>query len=322
MKRLFVLGGIFAALLVASVDLYAQGGMPGGPGGPGGGRRGGGEGGMGGGRRGGEMRGGQEERPRVAQTLTPEQWEKVRTELKEKYPEEMAEIEKLQSTNRRAAMEKTRELAKKAGISLGEESGRPDFAARFEQINAQLKEKYPEEMAEIEKLRETDPRAAFQKTGELMQKAGIEMPRPGGQNNEVMQKINEKIQSDYADELKEIEKLRESDRREAGRKYMELQQKVAKELGVEVPQMRGRGGMGPGGPGMGGEADAAAPAPENRGNRERAVSAAARQAELEKELETAYPEEYAKLVELRKTNSAAARREFRVLARKLQDSKK
>ena len=62
----------------------------------------------------------------------------------------------------------------------GPGGGRMDFRRRFSEINETLQEKFPEEFAEMEALRETDRRAAMEKFRELAQKAGIEMPSFGG----------------------------------------------------------------------------------------------------------------------------------------------
>lgn len=47
-----------------------------------------------------------------------EEWAKAQAELKKKYPEKYKEIEKLQATNLFAAMEKMRELASEASVTL------------------------------------------------------------------------------------------------------------------------------------------------------------------------------------------------------------
>ena len=54
-----------------------------------------------------------------------EEWAKAQAELKKKYPEKYKEIEKLQATNLFAAMEKMRELASEASVTLpGSRRGR------------------------------------------------------------------------------------------------------------------------------------------------------------------------------------------------------
>ena len=67
----------------------------------------------------------------------------------------------------------------------GRMRGRPEGGGdrgRMEQLQGQLREKFPEEYAEIEKLRETDRRAAMMKTFELMRQAGMEMPMMRGRS--------------------------------------------------------------------------------------------------------------------------------------------
>lgn len=65
----------------------------------------------------------------------------------------------------------------------GPGGGRMDFRRRFSEINETLQEKFPEEFAEMEALRETDRRAAMEKFRALAEKAGIEMPSFGGRRN-------------------------------------------------------------------------------------------------------------------------------------------
>lgn len=54
---------------------------------------------------------------------------------------------------------------------------------RFRQMIQTVREQYPEEFAEVEKLRASDPRAAMMKMRELMEKSGFSMPRPGEDRN-------------------------------------------------------------------------------------------------------------------------------------------
>ncbi|WP_294481354.1 hypothetical protein [uncultured Victivallis sp.] len=114
-------------------------------------------------------------------------------ELKAKYPKEMAEIEELGKTDRRAAFQKIRELAEKAGIKLSMPGmgGRPGMPGRgngsddapsppprenpMRQLRL-LRQKFPEEMAEVDRLRRSDPAAARAKTRELLKKLEAEQP--------------------------------------------------------------------------------------------------------------------------------------------------
>ena len=104
-----------------------------------------------------------------------EEWAKAQAELKKKYPEKYKEIEKLQATNLFAAMEKMRELASEASVTLpgsrrGNWGGRPggmpggmrmpggmgmmgNMRNPRAAAEAELKAKYPAEYAEIEKQR-------------------------------------------------------------------------------------------------------------------------------------------------------------------------
>ena len=114
-------------------------------------------------------------------------------ELKAKYPKEMAEIEELGKTDRRAAFQKTRELAEKAGIQLSMPGmgGRPGMPGRGDNSDDAppppprenpmrqlrlLRQKFPKEMAEVDRLRRSDPEAARAKTQELLEKLEAEQP--------------------------------------------------------------------------------------------------------------------------------------------------
>lgn len=113
-------------------------------------------------------------------------------ELKAKFPKEMAEIEELGKTDRRAAFQKIRELAEKAGVKLTmpDMGGRPGMPGRNGSEDAPpppprenpmrqlrlLRQKFPEEMAEIDRLRRSDPEAARTKTRDLLKKLETEQP--------------------------------------------------------------------------------------------------------------------------------------------------
>lgn len=99
----------------------------------------------------------------------------VEAELKKKYPAEYAEVEK----QRIQAENKLEALAAKANVEL------PATMESVQLKMAELKNsgKFRAEFEEIERLRTDEPRAAYLKTWELMQKAGVKMPemrRSGG----------------------------------------------------------------------------------------------------------------------------------------------
>lgn len=104
----------------------------------------------------------------------PKSFEERMEELKKKYPKEMAEIEALQKTDRRAAFAKLRALMEKDGIAPGGAPGTEETPPPVrENPNRKLREvqrKYPEEWKKIQALRRTDPAKARQMTRELMQK--------------------------------------------------------------------------------------------------------------------------------------------------------
>ncbi len=110
---------------------------------------------------------------------TPESMRMKMEQLKAGFPKEYAEIEALRKDDPRAAMEKTRELAKKAGIELPAfnrpREGRPEReGGRSGNPIAELHRKYPEKMKEIEKLRRTSPTAYRQQIRELLEKMNAE----------------------------------------------------------------------------------------------------------------------------------------------------
>ena len=127
---------------------------------------------------------------------------------------------------------KLRELAKKAGIEIPK---------TFAEQMAELKEKYPKEMAEIEELQKTDRMAAFRKMRELAEKAGIALPfgRPGqgpgrmGGRGDVpgedaprmranpMQQLRQ-LRQKFPKEMAEVEELRRTDPAAARAKMQEL----------------------------------------------------------------------------------------------------
>ncbi len=198
--------------------------------------------------------------------------------------------------------------SRRGGRSRG---GRGDFGGGFEQIrerirqaDAQIKEKFPEEYKELEKLDSSDRRAAYQKRIELARKAGIELPdfgrgrgdrRPGGSSSsseaqdnlqEEWQKAEEAIKAKFADEYAEIVKLRETDAAAALVKLRALAEKA----GVKLPE---------------GE-----PAAKEVGVRNIARLAVEQANRI---LERRYPEEYAEIVKLRETDPDLARDKYREL---------
>ena len=110
-------------------------------------------------------------------------------DFRKKYEKELNEISELRKTDPRASMQKMRELMQKEGISMPGMGGgdmmrggpgmRPDDNAPADpparadmrqQMEEKCKAAYPEEYAEYEKLRKTDPRAADRKLREMLRK--------------------------------------------------------------------------------------------------------------------------------------------------------
>ena len=110
----------------------------------------------------------------------PKSWPERMAELKAKYPKEFAEYEELQKTDRRAAFAKLRELMEKNGEKMNfpgrRENSTPPPPPRENQGRKmkELREKYPNEFAEIQKVRSTDPKKAREMTAELLKKLNNE----------------------------------------------------------------------------------------------------------------------------------------------------
>lgn len=144
--------------------------------------------------------------------------------LKELYPKEYAEVQKLRDD----AEKKLQELAKKANITL------PELPKSMSERMEELKKKYPKEMAEYEELQKTDRRAAWAKLRALMEKEGIGFgPRGENRQNAAMRenpnrKLKE-VQKKYPEEWKKIQEIRRTDPAKARTMTRELLQKYEKE---------------------------------------------------------------------------------------------
>ena len=200
--------GLFAALMFATVAVFAQ------------------DGGFGRENREFGRQGGRQGRRPGARNFNfgarPNPRAEAEKKLKEQFPAEFAEIEKL----RAEAEEKLKALAKKANIEL------PEAPKSMEERMADLKKKYPKEMEEIEALRKTDPRAAFTKLRELMMKEnGGKVP--GGENRPAMranqQKILKDAQKKYPEDWKEIQRIRKTDPAKARQMTKDLIEKFQRE---------------------------------------------------------------------------------------------
>lgn len=175
-----------------------------------------------------------------------EQMEKINQQLKEKFPAEYAEIEKMRGSDRMMAMRKTMELANKAGIEMP--WGRRGMMGRrmepqmdvWQQFFADLKQKAPAELAEIEKKMTADPKAAMTELKALAEKHGLKMPegplpRMNAQvslnrnrNRIMVERANRILAQARPEDYAELQKLRETDIHAA----RELFRKLAKEEGL------------------------------------------------------------------------------------------
>ena len=145
--------------------------------------------------------------------------------LKELYPKEYAEVQKLRDD----AEKKLQELAKKANITL------PALPKSMSERMEELKKKYPKEMAEYEELQKTDRRAAWAKIRALMEKEGMTFG-PRGENNRQATPMREnpnrklkEVQKKYPEEWKKIMQIRKSDPAKARTMTIELLRKYEKE---------------------------------------------------------------------------------------------
>lgn len=110
----------------------------------------------------------------------PKSMQERMAELKAKFPKEYAEYEELMKTDRRAAFRKMQEIMEKNGekMNFPGRGGRntPPQPPRENQGRKmrELREKYPEEFAEIQKVRRENPRKAREMTQELLKKLNNE----------------------------------------------------------------------------------------------------------------------------------------------------
>lgn len=188
-----------------------------------------------------------------------ENFRKAQEEVKARLPAEYAEYEKLQSTDRRAAMNRFRELASKAGVELPmmgrggnrrRDNGAADTQtaanAEWQKVFEQLKAKFPAEFAEIEKLLENDSSAALKKLRELAAKAEISLPevpleaarkRPvsiRNSNRLYIRRANRMLERLNPEAYAELEKLRAEDEDAAREKFRFM----VRQAGITLDQLR------------------------------------------------------------------------------------
>lgn len=177
------------------------------------------------------------------------QMENINRQLKEKFPAEYAEIEKMRETDRMGAMRKMMELAGKAGLEMpfgrrGMMGHRPDFGHGMQnewtKFFAELKEKAPAEFAEIEKKLTSDPQNALKELAALAEKHGLKMPtgplpsqRPQvslnrNGNRFMIQRANRILEKSRPEDYAKLQELRETDD-DAAREFF---RKLAKEEGL------------------------------------------------------------------------------------------
>jgi len=261
---------------------------------------------------------------------TAKKWSDIQSQLKKKSPEKYAEIEKLAQTNIPQAMQKLIQLARESGIETpmrqrggrggegfggrggrgeGFGGGRGGFGPRGgegfgggqrfgrfqggqQRIEAEekIKEKFPTEYAEIEKMRNK----AEEQLLALAKKADVKLPMPP----EAMQRKWAAIREKYKAEFEEIRKLWQSDPQAARERTAE----IFRREGIEMPVM-GQGFRRPGG-----ENSMNTPPPPRRGNAGRDMR------QKFEQIRKAYPEEMKKIMALRQEDPQKFRQEMKKLA--------
>ena len=171
---------------------------------------------------------------------------------------------------------------------------------RFQEMLQSMREQKPAEAAEIEKLMQSDPRAAMRRAREVFPEAfSGSFSRSGGfrggmpSRRDPWQSLMQQLKDKFPEEYAEIEKQMQTDRTGAIAKLREL----AAKAGLEVPE---------GEPGQQ-RTEASLPSPRNR-NRQMKKTA-------ERIIRQLYPEDYALMVEMRDIDPDAARETFRALVR-------
>ena len=264
---------------------------------------------------------------------TARKWSDVQTQLKQKYPEKFAEIEKLAQTNIALAMQKMNQLAREAKIELPRQRG-----GRGEGFGGRRGEGFGggrgegfgprggfggrrgegfgprggfgggrgmmggNQRAEAEKqIREKFPKefAAIEKTKEQAEEQLQELAKKAGVKlpltQEAMMKKMAAVREKYKAEFEEIRKLRESDPQAARERTAE----IFKREGIEMPMMNFRR------PGDNNQADRPQPRRSNPGQDIR------RKIE---QMRKAYPEEMKKIQQLRSEDPQKFRQEMKKLA--------
>lgn len=138
-------------------------------------------------------------------------------QLKEKYPAEVAEIEKLQQTDPAAARTKMFELMRKANPQMGRRGmpSQEQMEPTAEQLE-EIRKKFPAEFAEYEKLKQGNPEKAKNLLAELMKKTFNELPAVGNSNlrdrsRRSVAMVKMELKRRYPERFAEIEKLAETD---------------------------------------------------------------------------------------------------------------
>ncbi len=141
-------------------------------------------------------------------------------QMKNKYPEEYAEIEKLRESDPEKARTMMRNMMRKAMSENGMMPPRRGFAPPApepseEQLKA-LKAKYPEDFAEYEKLKKSDPEKAKEKLQQLMKKAfgenaGADEKFLRDRHRRANAFVIRELKRRYPEKMEAVEKLQQTD---------------------------------------------------------------------------------------------------------------
>ena len=160
-------------------------------------------------------------------------------QIKNKYPTEYAEIEKMRESNPEKARDLMRDLMFKnmSAMGMGRSGDRKERSAEpvGEQLE-ELKSKFPTEFAEYEKLKTTDAAKAAEKLKELMKKAFPEnavadTKNLRDRNRRAVGFVMRDLERRYPERMAAINKLQKTDPDAARKQLREL----FSEAGISMP---------------------------------------------------------------------------------------
>ena len=154
-------------------------------------------------------------------------------QLRERYPDEVAELERLRESDPEAFRSKMFEFMRRVGPEMGmgrghraEQMSRRTVEPTAEQL-AEIKKKFPEEFAEYEKLKESEPEKARELIINLMRKTfgdqAVDNPKNlRDRNRTAVEQIKVQLKQRYPERYAEIEKLEQANPDAARKALREL----------------------------------------------------------------------------------------------------